>query len=443
MRKSWFVLMGALLIAGLTACSDGEGSEESEADTGENDGEVTVRLHHWYNESQDNWDEVIASFEEEHPNINVESVTPENNDANETMKQIDLAASSGDQLDVIMINDPANYAQRVSQGMFEPLDAFIEDVDFNYDNDYRVDTSVDGSYYALPGKYNMNFVMMNQDALEKNNLDIPTEWTWEDYMDYAAELTEGEGTDKMYGTYFHTWIDYIKLAAMNQMKNNDLVKEDGETSNINSDIMRKSLEIRERGHDEGSAVPYDETISQDLNYRDQYFNESAAMIMTGSWMINESGGIDGSPSPFTTAFAPYPKAYEDDPVTTPAGADFLSVYSGSEHKEEAFEFIRWYTTEGIVEQGKYLPDYKEADLDTVVDNLLADSDPEKVNKESLLRVLEDSEAADVTIPPPFIGEVADAYMNESDAFLLGEQDLETTITNADDQVQEIIDNNTE
>ncbi|MGY4691068.1 ABC transporter substrate-binding protein [Salibacterium sp. K-3] len=445
MKKSWITLSGILLLSALAACSGAEESESSDtSDDGSSGDEVTIRLHHWYNEDQDNWNEVIASFEEDHPNINVESVTPENNDANETMQQIDLAAASGDQLDVIMVNDASNYAQRVSQGMFEPLNDYIEEAGFNYDEEYRVNTSVDDNYYALPGKYNMNFVMMNQDKLEENDLDIPTEWTWDEFMDYAAELSEGEGPDKMYGTYFHTWVDYVKLAAFNQMENSNLVKDDGVTSNIDSDIMRQSLEIRQRGHEEESAVPYDETISQELNYRDQFFNQSAATIMTGSWMISESGGIDGSPAPFEVAFAPYPKAAEEDPITTPAGADFLSVYSGSQNKDEAFEFIRWYTTEGIQEQGRYLPSYQDAELQQVVDNLVEGSAaPDMVNKESLIDVLEASEASPLNIPPTFIGEVEDAYMSETDAFLLGEQDLETTIQNADETVQEIIDNNAE
>ncbi|MDQ0300518.1 multiple sugar transport system substrate-binding protein [Salibacterium salarium] len=448
MKKSLLTLSGTFLLATLAACSGGGDQEASDSSDGGDGGssgeEVTIRLHHWYNEEQDNWDDVIASFEEDHPNINVESVTPENNDANETMQQIDLAAASGDQLDVIMVNDASNYAQRVSQGMFEPLNSYIDEAGFNFDEEYRVNTAVDGERYALPGKYNMHFVMMNQDKLDENNLELPTEWTWSDFMDYADQLSEGEGANKMYGTYFHTWVDYVKLAAFNQPENSNLVKDDGTTSNIDSEKIRQSLEIRQRGHKDGSAVPYDNTISQELSYRDQFFNESAASILTGSWMISEAGGIDGSPSPFNVSFAPYPKAEEGDPVTTPAGADFLSVYSGSKNKDAAFEFIRWYTTEGIQEQGKYLPAYQDADLQEVVDNLVqAGAAPDKVDTESLINVLETSEAAPLNIPPTYIGEVEDAYMSETDAFLLGEQDLETTIQNADEAAQEIIDNNAE
>ncbi|MFA9558246.1 ABC transporter substrate-binding protein [Evansella sp. AB-rgal1] len=462
-RVVQFALMLALLFV-FVACSNNSGNTDTTSNSGNTDNTnntdntdnsdndnnnenepdpdpVTIRLHHWYNEEQDNWHEVIAAFEEEFPHIKVESVTPENNNADETMQQIDLAAASGDQLDVIMVNSPQGYSQRVAQGMFAPLDEYINTAGITYDNDYRVDTKIDGHYYALPGKFNMNFVMINEDALNEAGLEIPKDWTWDEYMDYAAALTKGEGQNKQYGTFFHTWNDYIRLAVFNQPENSSFVKDDGVTSNVDSPLFRQSLEIRERGHEEGSATPYADTISMSLNYRPEYFSGRAAMIMTGSWMIAEAGGRPDEESEFTTAFAPYPKANDGDDIYTPAGADFLTVYSGSDYKEEAFEFIRWYTTEGIVMQGKYLPDYLGADMDVVLENLLESTYGDKVNVDSLIHVLDVTLAQNLHIPVPFFNEVATAYQNEVEKFLLDEQDLDTTLEKAHEGVQKVIDEN--
>ncbi|GAF65489.1 ABC transporter substrate-binding protein [Bacillus sp. TS-2] len=442
LQLALFILLTLALIACSTSTTDTNGGEGGQADNEtDSDEPVTIRLHHWYNEEADNWDQVISTFEEEFPHIKVELITPENNDANETMQQIDLATASGDQLDVIMVNSPANYAQRVNHGMFEPLNDFIEEAGMVYEDNFRVNTSVDGNYYALPGKYNMNFVMLNEDALNEAGLPVPTEWTWDEYMDYAEALTEGEGQNKRYGTFFHTWDDYIRLATFNQPEDSSFVKDDGVTSNVDSPLMRQSLEIRERGHQDGSATPYSDTISMSLNYRTEYFSEKAAMIMTGSWMINEAGGLPGEEAPFTTAFAPYPQANEGDDITTPAGADFLTIYSGSEYKEEAFEFIHWYTTEGIVLQGKYLPDYLGADLNVVLDNLLESTYSEKVNLDSLTHTLDVTLAADLYIPVPFINEVVTVYTNEVEKFLLEDQDIDNTIDRAHEAVQKVIDDN--
>lgn len=444
MKKIKILLLGVLASILVIGCSNNSGNQATNGGNNENGGDeqVTIRLHHWYNEQDDNWLKIIEKFEEEYPHIKVESVTPENNDADETIKQIDLAAASDDKLDVIMLNSPAHYSQRVNQGMFEPLNSFLEDEGVDFDQEYQVDTSVDGTYYGLPGKYNMYFVMLNEDVLNQAGLEIPTDWTWDDYMDFADQLTEGEGANTLYGTYFHSWGDYAKLALQNQSEDTNLVKDDGITSNIDHPMIKKSLEIRQRGHDDGSATPYADVVSMNLHYVDQYFNKKAAMIMTGSWMIHEGGGRVDEPSDFKTVYAPYPKAKEGDPVTSPATSDILAVYSGSKYKEEAYEFIRWYTTKGIIEQGKFLPSYKGADMTEVIDNLLADNhNPEMIDKESLIDVLEVTDAADVNMPVPFISEVENAYLREVERFLLEEQDLDTTIEKAHEAVQKVIDEN--
>ena len=48
--------------------------------------------------------------------------------------------------------------------------------------------------------------------------------------------------------------------------------------------------------------------------------------------------------------------------------DLISVSKTSDHKQEAYDFMRWMSTEGIVEQGVWTPSWKDADLDTVLDH---------------------------------------------------------------------------
>ena len=56
-----------------------------------------------------------------------------------------------------------------------------------------------------------------------------------------------------------------------------------------------------------SSVPYTDMISQKLNYRTQFFNQSASMITIGGWMNTEIGGTDKVPLDFNVAVAPFPK----------------------------------------------------------------------------------------------------------------------------------------
>lgn len=403
---------------------------------------VTIKFHHWYDDEIEKFDVVIAEFNKAYPHITVESVSVATNDANETMKQIDLAAASGEQMDVIIVNSPSNYAQRVGIGLLEPLDDYLAADGINFQNEFKLDTSVDGKVYSFPGKLNEFFIMMNKDHLAEANLAVPKDWTWDEYMDYAQKLTKGEGASKRYGTYFHTWLDYVKLPLFNQMTDSNIIKDDGKTSNLDNPLFRQALEIRERGMKDGSATPHADTVTQKLHYRNMFFNQQASIEMIGSWMIGEAGGAGPIEPMFQTAFAPYPKASAGDQITTPVGADFISVYAKSKNKEAAYTFAKWFATEGLIVQAKYLTSWSKADAGKVVDALLATvPKPELIDKESLIHTINVMIPQQLYIPVAYQSEVEKAYQTETEKFLLGEQNIDTTLSNAQKSVQALIDAN--
>ena len=90
---------------------------------------------------------------------------------------------------------------------------------------------------------------------------------------------------------------------------------------------------------------------------------------------------------FEIAWAPWP---QNEKGTNYAGmsGDLISVSKTSKHKQEAYDFMRWMTTEGIVEQGVWTPSWKEADLDQVLETLVSGtSNPEAIHMESLKHAL--------------------------------------------------------
>ncbi|WP_171655607.1 ABC transporter substrate-binding protein [Paenibacillus foliorum] len=404
---------------------------------------VTLKFHFWYNEDQDNWKAVYKQFEKKYPNIKIESVTAGDNNSLDYLKKLDLAAASGDQVDVMMFSAPQYYTQRAAIQMLEPLNSYIAKDGYKVQDEYYFDPSIGDKTYALPAKKATFFVMLNKNHLDEAGLAVPKDWTWDEFLDYSKKLTKGEGANKRYGTYFHTFPLYYQIAQINQMENAFLYKPDGKSINIENPLIKKSLDIlRQAEIMDKSATPYSEVISQKLNYRPQYFNEKASMILTGDFMIPEAGGTDKVPANFKTAFAPYPKVNKNDPTTTISGGDLMGVYAKSKHKEEAYQFVRWYTTEGITLQGKYIPTWKKADVSKVLDNLIASSKtPDKVDKESLLNVMKSSIPQKFSIPVPYHDEIDKAYVKEIERFLLGEVDTDTAIKNASQKVQEVIKNN--
>ncbi|WP_199615893.1 ABC transporter substrate-binding protein [Paenibacillus alkalitolerans] len=414
--------------------------------------QVTIKFHTHGTELQYNWAATIAAFEEAHPDIKVELVPlSEKGDTQEATQKLDLAAGSGGQLDVLMFSDPASYAQRVGLGMVAPIDSFIEAEGYTVNEEYKVDTLMDGKYYALPGKFNPWYVMLNKDHLDAAGLEVPTDWTWDEFAEYAKKLTTGEGASKRYGTYFHGpqnggWMEFLRLALANKAENTDFLKADG-TSNLDDPMFKRTLELRlQMERTDKSATPYADMLSQKLHYRTQFFNQSASMVLIGSWMNSELGGTEQHPLNFNVAIAPYPKNSESDTIGyTPVTTDFMAVAAKSEHKEEAYKFIRWYTTEGLAKYGRNVPSWTKVsagDLEKIIDSILSGTkSPEKVDKASLINVLSTSKSGKIIPPVTYQAEIYKALNQEYELMILGSQDLDTTLKNMQAAVQSIIDNN--
>ncbi|HEX7057653.1 MAG TPA: sugar ABC transporter substrate-binding protein [Bacilli bacterium] len=412
---------------------------------------VKIRLFTYGTENDYNWSQTIAAFEKAYPDIQVEVITlSDKGDTQESMKKLDLAAASGEAMDVVMFSDPAGYAQHVGLGMVAPLDEFISKEGFNLTDEYKVDTHLNGKIYALPGKFNPWYVLLNKTMLDAKGLKVPTDWTWADFEDYAAKLTSGSGADKVYGTYFHGpqnggWMEYLKLMMENQPQNPEFLKADG-SSNLADPNFQKTLELRQRMEKAGTVVPYTDVISQKLAYRDEFYHQKAAMLVIGSWMNTMLGGNDQYPLNFEVAVAPFPKNNPGDQSGyTPVTTDYVAMAEVSKHKEEAYKFIRWYTTEGQIVQGKNVPSWNKVsaeDLSKIIDTILSGTaNPEKVDKASLVSTLANSRAPEIIPPVTYQAEVYKAIDTEFQKFILGKQDLATTVKNCQEQTQKIIDSN--
>ncbi|WP_453991111.1 ABC transporter substrate-binding protein [Bacillus nitroreducens] len=441
MKKWGFMLLVGLLTSFmLVACSGNDNASTDGKDSGSksSDDEITLKFVHWINEDVGKWESVIAKYEEQNPGIKVDSIPlVENMNSQDYFKQLDLMASAGENMDLIMFSNAQDFAKRIDAGLVEPITEFVEaegiDVTEVYNYGYP---TFDGEYYGLPMKSVTNLVMMNKAHLDEAGLEIPTEWTWDDYAEYAKKLT----TDGHYGSYLHTWHQFHSvLKVITKKDDNLLLNEDG-TSNVSDPMVRASLELRNQLENvDKSSVPFSEILSQKLDYRQQFFSQSASMVPAGSFMITEWGQFTPD---FEIAWAPWPKNNESDEATATMGGDIVAIAKNSKYKQEAYEFMRWLTTEGIIEQGVWVPSWKEADFDKVLENVVSGTTkPEAVHIESLKNALTAVKPNNVLAPPSYYTEAISEFGAEVELYLLGEQDLDTAMKNIEKRVQAIVDAN--
>ena len=162
------------------------------------------------------------------------------------------------------------------------------------------------------------------------------------------------------------------------------------------------------------------------------------MIPIASYMITEWGQFTPD---FEIAWAPWPQNEEGTNFAGMAG-DLISVSNTSNYKQEAYDFMRWMTTEGIVEQGVWTPAWKDADLDKVLETLVSrTSNPDAVHMESLKHALSSVQRTNTFAPAAYVTEALTEFDAEVEMYLLGEQDLDTTMKNIQDRVQAVVDAN--
>ncbi|MCZ8515472.1 extracellular solute-binding protein [Paenibacillus filicis] len=446
MKKTSALLLSSAMMVSLLAGCGGQPAEEQTNKGAANAGQVNLKLYTWLSEDTAHWSKILPEFYKEYPNIKVDvNILATKDDAHEAMKKLDLAAASGQEMDVVMLNNSTGYSQRVNAGMLAPLDDYLKADGVTYDSEYKATTQINGKYYALPGRLLTWFVLLNKQKLDEAGLPVPKEWTWDEFMDYSKKLTKGEGPSKLYGTYFHApnWMQYITLANVNNPENNQIVSSDGKV-NINTDRIRKSLQIANQVENvDKSAHSYADVISQKLTYRNEYFGGKAAMIPTGNWMITETAGTAAIPAKFVTAFAPYPKYSKDDPNgQTLATIDYVGVAASSKHPKEAYQFTRWFSTKGILAAENMISSWNKADLNKMIDGLLkTGTNPEMVDRTSLEYVMNSAKAVKIVAPPAYIVDAESRYTSEVEKYLLGKQDLETTITNAEKAVTDVVKTN--
>lgn len=380
------ILASTLVLSGC-GNSGSETGDSKNAGNGQTDKQVTVKYYNWDNEAQQaGTDAMLQEFMDQNPNIKVEHVVLVPGDSVEMLKKLDFLISSGEAIDVIQFPSLGGVLERATRGALAPLNEFYEQESLVPEDEYFVNAKVDDKYYGMQYTKSMNYVMLNKDALDEAGLEVPKfGWTWDDYREYSKKLTKGEGVDKRYGSYFHTWELYMNAPAQTMMKD-PFVYEDGTT--ILSDPtykyffqLRKDMEETDK-----SAKPYSDVLAAKLNYRTEFFNEEAAMILTGNFTIADPGNTEQYPHDFKTAFAPVPvppagsepKEYEGKYFTS---GSMLAMGANSANKEASFKLMRFMTTADSDNRPEF-SGYKKANNEELLTKLVAGKE-DKYDMESL------------------------------------------------------------
>ncbi len=175
--------------------------------SGESATQLVVRV----NQRDPALDELIADFHHMHPEIQVQVKVRPMDQASSTIQEMAESA------DVVRVWPGA---RSVSERCFLDLQPLIQaDPDFQFEELYPITVATyehQGRLWALPAELQAYMLFYNKNLFDLANLPYPAEdWTWDDLLVAAKQLTHGEETSQQwgFGLHFTDWATLPLLQA--------------------------------------------------------------------------------------------------------------------------------------------------------------------------------------------------------------------------------------
>ncbi|CAG7647160.1 hypothetical protein PAESOLCIP111_05326 [Paenibacillus solanacearum] len=391
-RKVGIILTVSLAAMGLVGC----GSDPAADKAGSNgaSGKV-VKLKFWGAVPEESGPkQAVENWNKAHPDIQVEYVRFVNDESGNTKLETSLIA--GGEVDVFVNYRMDKLVKRINANLVEPLDSYIAQAQFDIKDNFgdKAITKFNNKSYYIPAIILNDFVSINKSYLDEAKLPIPTDWTWDQYKDYAVKLTKGQGNDKRWGSFvgnlepkIYEWMD---KTVKTELGPNAFYK-DAQTSNLDNPVFKSYLDTMvDMERNLKVQPPYAEAKTSKLQGTSLFLSGKTAMVWNGTAGIRSIKNTKDFPHDFVTAFAPTPKMTSNSKFIGGGTGylDFVTINANSSKKEAAWEFLKWYVTEGnepLISSGR-VPAWKKVDKEKVAKLVLGDNPEKLFDVESFKRV---------------------------------------------------------
>jgi multiple sugar transport system substrate-binding protein len=279
---------------------------------------------------------LIDAYQAKHPNVKIEYTDLGSQDYN-TMLLTQLTGGATN-LDVVTIKDIPGYANLLRSGALLNLSDNVAKakIDVAAYGGLVEAITVDNGIYGLPFRSDFWLVYYNKDLFDAAGVAYPTnDMTLAQFDEKAKALTGGMGSNKVYGTYLHTWRSAVQLPGIL----------DGKHTLIGGDYdFLKPYYERALGLQKAGTIPsYASLKTSSTHYSGPFYNKSVAMLPMGSWFIGTQIAKVKSGESLSTnwGLASFPHPDGVAAGTTAAQVTSLGVNAKSKHQEQALDFVNF------------------------------------------------------------------------------------------------------
>lgn len=417
-KKIISVVLCAAMAAGVLAGCGAKGSDSKSEKT--SDGKTKIRMTYW--NSEDTVKSLLEYLEKEVPDVTVEFQFIDNSNY-DTVVDTQLSAEEGPD---IICESPASALKHAKFGYLEELDELGAKYSEAGTNVY----SYDGGVYALPGISWFEGIYFNKQMFEENNIALPT--TFDEYIDVCKKFQElgvkplAAGL-KSWEPMLKNSMAFVAAEYLSTEKGKNFGEEyrEGKTTldgNWNPYLEKWSEMITEGIYTEDMVgIDHDQAL-------EEFATGKAAMFCSGPWDLETIQ--EKNPELVIDMMPFYGTKASDGWLIGGPGCGF-AVNKSSENKEAAMKVLEAIST--VEGQKAFWQDNQGGS--SYLEGAEFDLPEAYASASKAL------EAGNVYCPWNEWGDAASAhetYGTQMQSYLLGEQDLSTTLKNVDASVKELL-----
>ncbi len=293
---------------------------------------------------------IVDEFQRRHPDIKVRPVLS----APGVMQQLATFCAGGKCPDVMMAWD-LTYAELAARGVLLDLNTLLAR-DQAFAAQLRSDSigalydsfSFKGGQYALPEQWSGNFLFYNKRLFAEAGVPAPPRtweqpWSFDEFLDTASAVTKrnASGRATQYG-FVNMWFSYYSAALFGM--NNGVPWATPLKSpthfNFGEDAFIEAVQFYADLAHRHKVAPNASEV-QSMSTPDLFAAGKAAIAMGGHWRYQtfiRAEGLD-----FDVAPLPVGSQRQGQPAHSNIGSTGLAISSSSQHKEQAWEFVKFAT----------------------------------------------------------------------------------------------------
>ncbi|WP_052400733.1 ABC transporter substrate-binding protein [Oceanobacillus jeddahense] len=327
MKKRWLTGLLVILFSGIAAgCGSGDSSNNSGEDV------VELDMYSWRTEDRAAYEEIIAVFEEENPDIKINFNPFEATEYNTILTN---ALVSGTGPDIVQLR-PYSGAQTIADnGYLVALDD-IEGID-NFDESYlEAAKGSDEKLYGIPLSLNIGLIYYNKAIFDEYNLEPPE--TWEEFIEVSQELKNNDVVPLSVGG---------REAWLLSMLHGVITPTAYDGNAFVSDVIEgkadltdpRMMESLNRMEELTAYLPEGFTALDDNDSQALFYTEEAAMYVNGDFQLEV---LENSNPDLSIGVIPGFKEEGSDEALVMNWVDgSYGVVKGTEHEEEALRFMEF------------------------------------------------------------------------------------------------------